>query len=38
MKVAGKKLIGCRHMYRDVLRKFRSENILITEDEVYKFF
>jgi lipoate-protein ligase A len=38
MKAAGKKLIGCRHMYSDVLKKFRSENILVTEDEVFKFF
>lgn len=38
MKTAGKKLIGFRHMYRDVLEKFRSENIPVTEDEVFKFF
>ena len=38
LKAAGKKLIGCRHMYRDMLEKFRSENILVTEDEVFKFF
>lgn len=35
---AGKKLIGCRHMYRDVLDKFRAENISVSEDEVYKLF
>lgn len=38
MKAAGKKLIGCRHMYSDVLKKFRAENIPFTEEEVYKFF
>ncbi|MBA4321921.1 MAG: lipoate--protein ligase [Odoribacter sp.] len=38
MKAAGKKLIGCRHMYKDMLNKFRSENISISEEEVYKLF
>jgi lipoate-protein ligase A len=38
MKAAGKKLIGCRHMYSDVLKKFRAENIIVTEDEVFKLF
>lgn len=38
MKNAGKKLIGCRHMYQDILEKFRYEKIPVTEDEVLKFF
>ena len=38
LNAAGKKFIGCRHMYRDLLEKFRSENIPVAEDEVYKFF
>jgi lipoate-protein ligase A len=38
MKAAGKKLIGCRHMYMDLLEKFRSENIPVAKDEVNKFF
>ncbi len=38
MKSAGKKLIGCRHMYQDILEKFRYEKIPVTEDEVLKFF
>jgi lipoate-protein ligase A len=38
MKAAGKKLIGCRHMYRDLLEKFRSERIPVTEEQIYKFF
>ena len=38
MTATGKKLIGCRHMYRDLLEKFRSENIRLAEDEVYNFF
>ena len=38
MAAAGKKLIGCRHMYHDLLNVFRTENIPITDDEVYKLF
>jgi lipoate-protein ligase A len=38
IKVAGKKLIGCRHMYKDVLKKFQEEKVPIRDDEVYKFF
>jgi lipoate---protein ligase len=38
MKIAGKLLIGCRHMYKDLLKKFRIENIPVTDEEVYKFF
>jgi lipoate---protein ligase len=38
MAAAGKKLIGCRHMYQDLLKVFRAENIPISDDEVYKFF
>jgi lipoate-protein ligase A len=38
MKIAGKKLIGCRHMYQDLLKKFRNENIPVTDEEIYKFF
>jgi lipoate---protein ligase len=32
---AGKKLIGSRHMYCDILKIFRSENITITDGEIY---
>jgi lipoate-protein ligase A len=35
---AGKKLIGCRHMYNDLYQKLRDENIPVTEDELFKFF
>jgi lipoate-protein ligase A len=38
MKVTGKKLIGCRHMYEDLLTVFHTDNIPIPDDEVYKFF
>lgn len=38
MAVAGKRLIGCRHMYQDLLKKFREENIPVTDEEIYKFF
>lgn len=38
MKCAGKKLIGCRHMYRDMQEKFRSENIQVAKNEIYRFF
>jgi lipoate-protein ligase A len=38
MRTACKKLIGCRHMYQDLLEKFRSENIPVTKDQIYKFF
>jgi lipoate---protein ligase len=38
MTVAGKMLIGCRHMYQDLLKKFREVNIPVTDEEIYKFF
>jgi len=38
MKAAGKKLIGCRHMYKDLQEKFRSENIQVAKNEIYRFF
>ena len=38
MAVAGKKLIGVRHMYHDLLKVFRSEKVTISDEEVYKFF
>jgi lipoate---protein ligase len=38
MKTASKKLIGCRHMYQDLLKKFREENIPVTIEELYRFF
>lgn len=38
MNIAGKKLIGCRHMPQDLQKKFREENIPIADEDVYKFF
>jgi lipoate---protein ligase len=35
--VAGS-LIGCRHMYQDILKVFRSQNFPVSEEEVYGFF
>jgi lipoate-protein ligase A len=39
-RIAGlaQKLIGCRHMVDDLSEFFRSENILLTGEEVYNFF
>lgn len=33
-----KKLIGCRHMYSDILKVFNEENVLINNEEIFKFF
>jgi len=38
LKYAGKQLIGCRHMFRDVSDRLKSENIYITDEEIYKLF
>ena len=38
MKIAAKKIIGCRHMFDDLSDAFRSENIFLTEEEIYNFF
>jgi lipoate-protein ligase A len=38
LKLAAKKLIGCRHMYQDLLNKFHSEAIPVSDAEIYKFF
>jgi lipoate-protein ligase A len=38
MKAFGKTLIGCRHMFGDILNKFRTGNIKISEEQVFKFF
>jgi lipoate-protein ligase A len=35
---AGKSLIGCRHMYMDMLKIFRDSNIPVSDEEVYGFF
>lgn len=33
-----RKLSGCRHMVADLIENFKTENILITDEEVYNFF
>ena len=38
IKAAFKKLIGCRHMYQDLLDKFHSEAIPVPDAEIIKFF
>ncbi|MEI8225591.1 MAG: lipoate--protein ligase [Bacteroidota bacterium] len=35
---AAKRLIGCRHMVSDILEIFEEENIILSDDEIYKFF
>ncbi len=38
LESAGKKLIGLRHMVKDMLNLFLSENILISGFDIFKFF
>jgi lipoate-protein ligase A len=38
MKIASKKLMGCRHMVEDLSETFRGENIILTEEEIFNFF
>jgi lipoate-protein ligase A len=35
MTEAGKKLIGCRHMYEDISKMLRSVNVPVTDEEIY---
>jgi lipoate---protein ligase len=37
MAIVGKKLIGCRHMYNDIAKILRHENIALTDEEIYNF-
>jgi lipoate-protein ligase A len=38
INIAAGKLIGYRHMVKDLSEAFRNENIFLTEQEVYNFF
>ncbi len=38
MADANKKLMGCRHMVKDMLEIFREENISITDEDIFNFF
>ena len=38
MAIAGKKLIGCRHMAADLQKALRDANLLISESDIYNFF
>ncbi|MCE5346922.1 MAG: lipoate--protein ligase [Bacteroidales bacterium] len=33
-----KKLVGCRHMFPDILKVFEKENIPVSKEEVFNFF
>jgi hypothetical protein len=35
MAAAGKKLIGCRHLYSDISSILRYENIALSDEEIY---
>ena len=38
VSVAAKKMIGCRHMFMDLLSLFEAENIPVRKEEIWKFF
>jgi lipoate---protein ligase len=38
LMTAAKKLIGCRHMVPDILKVFKEENIVISDEEIFNFF
>ncbi|OFY59599.1 MAG: hypothetical protein A2V50_06490 [Bacteroidetes bacterium RBG_19FT_COMBO_42_10] len=38
MIAAGKKLVGCRHLVKDMVEVFRQEKIKITGSVIFKFF
>jgi lipoate-protein ligase A len=38
MKTAANKLVGCRHMVKDMIEVFKQENIKITGSVIFKFF
>jgi lipoate---protein ligase len=38
LEAAGKKLIGCRHMVKDVQEVLKKENIFKSEFDIYNFF
>jgi lipoate-protein ligase A len=38
MKTAANKLVGCRHMVKDMIAVFKQENIKITGSVIFKFF
>jgi lipoate---protein ligase len=38
MLMVSKHLIGCRHMYSDMLKVFRTNNVAISDDQIFSFF
>ena len=38
MKSVSEKLIGCRHMFKELSDLFRNENIFLTERDIFNFF
>jgi lipoate-protein ligase A len=38
LAIAGKKLIGCRHMVPDMLKVFESENVFLDDGQIFNFF
>lgn len=38
LSAAGKKIVGCRHMFADMKAFFMNENLGLTDEEIYGFF
>jgi hypothetical protein len=38
MNSVAKRLVGCRHLVPDVLKLFEEEKIILSDDEIYRFF
>jgi lipoate-protein ligase A len=38
LMMVAKKITGCRHMVPDILKIFEEENIILSDDVIYKFF
>ncbi len=38
LELAGKSLIGCRHMYMDILQVIRDTGVPVADEQVYGFF
>lgn len=35
---AAKKVVGCRHLVHDMIKIFKEENVIISQEEIYNFF
>jgi lipoate---protein ligase len=38
MMSVSKRLIGCRHMVPDMMKVFKEENLLLSDEDIFKFF